>query len=99
MRRRWHRWPILVAMGGMEGPEPLPHALEQIEAIVERLHRLLMELQDVNRGNYPPGAWHPSPLHSNFMGALDGMLDAEVPLMQAVQALKAEQRRRLRHPS
>ncbi len=95
----WHPSPILLRMGGMEEPEPLPHGLEQIEAIVERLHRLLMDLQDVNRANYPPGAWHPGPLHSRFIESIDGMLEAELPLIQAVQALKAEQRRRLRRPS
>ncbi len=43
-------------MGGMEEPKQLPYGLEKIETIADRLHALLLELQDVNRANYPLGA-------------------------------------------
>ncbi len=85
-------------MGGVEEPEQLPYGLGQIEAIADRLHSLLLELQDVNRANYPPGPWDPGPLQWRFMEAIDGLMEAELPFLQAVQAvqaIKAEQRRRL----
>ena len=51
---------ILVDMH--DQPDPRPHGLEHIEGIAERLRGVLIELQDANRTNYPPGAWHPGPL-------------------------------------
>lgn len=86
--------PILAGM--TEQPDPLPYGLEHIEAIADRLHTVLLELQDVNRANYPPGAWHPGRLQWQIVQAIDGLLDAELPLLQAIQDIKTEQRRRLR---
>src|SRR5258708_8723405 len=83
----WHPSPILLRMGGMEEPEPLPHGLEQIEAIVERLHRLLMDLQDVNRANYPPSSEHPGPLHSRFTAPIADTLNPHPPLSHSPQPL------------
>jgi hypothetical protein len=60
---------------------------------------VLLELQDANRANYPPGAWNPGPLQSRFMEAIDGLLEAELPLLQAIQEIKTEQRRRLGRPT
>jgi hypothetical protein len=80
-------------------PEPLPDGLEHIEGIAQRLRIVLVELQDANRATYPPGAWEPGPLQERFLQAIDGLLDAELVLLQALQEIKTEQRRRLRRPS
>jgi hypothetical protein len=76
-------------------PDPLPHGLEHIEGIAERLRGVLIELQDANRTNYPPGAWHPGPLQRRFTRAIDGLLDAELELLQVLAEMRDEQRRRL----
>jgi hypothetical protein len=76
-------------------PDPLPHGLEHIEGIAERLRGVLIELQDANRANYPPGAWHPGPLQRRFMRAIDGLMDAELELLQVLAEMRDEQRRRL----
>jgi hypothetical protein len=75
--------------------EPLPYGLEHIETVAERLRGVLVELQEANRANYPPGAWDPGPLQLQLMNAIDGLLDAELGLMTAIQAIKTEQRRRI----
>ena len=49
----------------------------------------------LNRANYPPGAWNPGPLQWRFVEAIDGLLEAELPLIQAIQEIRIEQRRRL----
>ena len=84
---------ILVAMH--DQPDPLPHGPEHIEGIAERLRGVLVELQDANRANYPPGAWYPGPLQGRFMRAIDGLLDAELELLQVLAEMRDEQRRRL----
>jgi len=78
-----------------EEEEPLPYGLEHIESVAERLRGVLVELQDANRADYPPGAWNPGPLQRQLMKAVDGLLDAELGLMNAIQAIRTEQRRRM----
>lgn len=46
---------ILVDMA--EELEPLPHGLEHIEGIADRLHGVLLELQDANRANFLVAQW------------------------------------------
>lgn len=76
-------------------PDPLPHGLEHIEGIAERLRGVLVELQDANRANYPRWVWHPGPLQGRLMRAIDGLLDAELELLQVLAEMRDEQRRRL----
>ncbi len=82
-----------------QAAEPLPHGLEPIESIAQRMRSVLSELQNANRANYPPGAWDPGPLQWRFMQAIDGLLDAELALLQAIQEIRTEQRRRLGRPT
>jgi hypothetical protein len=88
----------LILVGMSQEPEPIPHGLEHIESIAERLRSVLTELLDANRANYPPGAWDPSPLQWRFMQANDGLLEAELALLQAIQEIRTEQRRRPGRP-
>jgi hypothetical protein len=79
--------------------EPLPYGVEHIESVADHLRSVLVELQDANRANYPPGAWNPGPLQRQLMEAVDGLLEAELGLMNAIQAIRTEQRRRLGRPT
>ena len=84
-----------VDTGPVREEEPLPHGVEHLEGIAQRLHHLLSELQDANRANYPPGAWTPGELQCRLMEAIDSLMDGELQLMTALQAIKEEQQRRL----
>jgi hypothetical protein len=45
-------------------PEHLPHGLEHIEGIAQRLRIVLVGLQDANRASYRPGLGTPAPYNA-----------------------------------